>query len=464
MRRGPPAAKWWWSAAPWSAWSQVARETGFLDGVQSFRGADLYGHFPPDKVLALCTGSQGEPRAALSRIANDDHPQVTLNKGDCVIFSSRTIPGNEKAVGAIINGLINQGIEVITDRTHLVHVSGHPRRDELRDMISWVRPQLLIPVHGEALHLFEHAKLARAAGVPKVLICRNGDLVKLGPGDPGVIEQVPSGRLYKDGSILEDAKSRAVVERRKLAFAGCAFVAIALTEKGELADDPEVDLVGIPEKNTAGRDHRRDRVRRRGLDRRGPAARAAARSRRDGGVGAPGGARHHQRALGQEAAVLRSRADGLNLAACSGRRRALQGTRRSAMLGRLNHVAIAVKDAEKAARIYGAAFGAEISAAVPLPEHGVITVFVTLPNTKIEFIQPLGEASPIAKFLERNADGGIHHICYEVPDIIAARDTLIREGARVLGDGKPKIGAHGKPVLFLHPKDFSGALVEIEQA
>jgi len=231
---------------------QVARETGFLDGVQNFRGADLYGHFPPNKVLALCTGSQGEPRAALSRIANDDHPQVTLNKGDCVIFSSRTIPGNEKSVGGIINGLINQGIEVVTDRTHLVHVSGHPRRDELRDMISWVRPQLLIPVHGEALHLFEHAKLAREAGVPKVLICRNGDLVKLGPGDPGVIEELPSGRLYKDGSILEDSKSRAVVERKKLAFAGCAFVAIAVTDKGELADDPEVDLVGIPEKNTAG--------------------------------------------------------------------------------------------------------------------------------------------------------------------------------------------------------------------
>jgi methylmalonyl-CoA/ethylmalonyl-CoA epimerase len=134
------------------------------------------------------------------------------------------------------------------------------------------------------------------------------------------------------------------------------------------------------------------------------------------------------------------------------------------MLGRLNHVAIAVKDAEQAARIYGTAFGAEISGAVPLPEHGVITVFATLPNTKIEFIQPLGADSPIAKFVERNPDGGIHHLCYEVPDILAARDTLIAEGARVLGDGHPKIGAHGKPVLFLHPKDFSGALVEIEQA
>ena len=134
------------------------------------------------------------------------------------------------------------------------------------------------------------------------------------------------------------------------------------------------------------------------------------------------------------------------------------------MLGRLNHVAIATKDAVKSARIYGAAFGAQISEAVPLPEHGVITVFATLPNTKIEFIEPLGEASPIAKFLERNADGGIHHICYEVADILTSRDTLVKEGARVLGDGVPKIGAHGKPVLFLHPKDFCGTLVEIEQA
>jgi ribonuclease J len=231
---------------------QVARECGYLDGTQSFRGMDLYGHFPGDKVLALCTGSQGEPRAALARIANNDHPAVTLSKGDTVIFSSRTIPGNEKAVNSIINGLVAQGVEVITDRTHLVHVSGHPRRDELRDIISWVRPQILIPVHGEALHLSEHAKLARAAAVPKVITCRNGDLVKLGPGDPGIIDELPAGRLYKDGTILEDSKSRAVVERRKMGYAGCVFVAVAVTQKGELADDPEVDLIGIPEKNTAG--------------------------------------------------------------------------------------------------------------------------------------------------------------------------------------------------------------------
>jgi ribonuclease J len=231
---------------------QVARETGHLDGMQDFRSADVYGHLPPDKVLAVCTGSQGEPRAALARIARDDHPQVTLNRGDTVIFSSRTIPGNEKAVGAIINGLVAQGIEVITDRTELVHVSGHPRRDELRDLIAWVRPQVLIPVHGEALHLSEHARLARAAGVPKVLICKNGDLVRLGPGEPGIIDELPAGRFYKDGSILEDSKSRAVIERRRMAFAGCVFVALVVTDKGELIDDPEIDLVGVPEKNPAG--------------------------------------------------------------------------------------------------------------------------------------------------------------------------------------------------------------------
>jgi len=134
------------------------------------------------------------------------------------------------------------------------------------------------------------------------------------------------------------------------------------------------------------------------------------------------------------------------------------------MIGRLNHVAIAVRDITKAAAVYRDTLGAEVSLAVPQLDHGVSTVFITLPNTKIELLEPLGDNSPIAKFLERNPDGGIHHVCYEVADIRAARDRLKAQGARVLGDGEPKIGAHGKPVLFLHPKDFCGTLVEIEQA
>ncbi len=134
------------------------------------------------------------------------------------------------------------------------------------------------------------------------------------------------------------------------------------------------------------------------------------------------------------------------------------------MIGRLNHVAIAVKDIKAASEVYKTKLGAEVSEIVPQPDHGVSTVFITLPNTKIELLEPLGDNSPIAKFLERNPDGGVHHVCYEVDDILAARDQLKATGARVLGDGNPKIGAHGKPVLFLHPKDFLGTLTEIEQA
>jgi methylmalonyl-CoA/ethylmalonyl-CoA epimerase len=133
------------------------------------------------------------------------------------------------------------------------------------------------------------------------------------------------------------------------------------------------------------------------------------------------------------------------------------------MIGRLNHVAIAVTDLDRSTALYRDTLGARVSAPLPQPEHGVTVVFVELPNTKIELLEPLGDNSPIAKFLERNSDGGMHHVCYEVDDIRAARDKLKASGARVLGDGEPKIGAHGKPVLFLHPKDFGGTLVELEQ-
>jgi ribonuclease J len=232
---------------------QVARETGYLDGVQDLRGTDTYGYLPPDKVVALCTGSQGEPRAALSRIALDEHPDVTLARGDRVIFSSRTIPGNEKPVGQVINGLVTQGIEVITDRTHLVHVSGHPRRAELEDLLRWVRPQIVVPVHGEALHLAEHAALARKVGVAHTVICRNGDLVKLAPGPAGIVDEVTQGRLYKDGRLIIDAEDRTVADRRRLGFVGIVTVALALDNKGGLHGEPEVELIGIPQAAADGR-------------------------------------------------------------------------------------------------------------------------------------------------------------------------------------------------------------------
>src|SRR3954453_18947663 len=229
--------------------SQVARECGYLEGINEFRSTEFYGHLPHDKVVALCTGSQGEPRAALARIAEDQHPEVTFSKGDTVVFSSRTIPGNEKAVGRVINGLVRQGIEVITDRTHLVHVSGHPRRAEMEELYRWVRPRIAIPVHGEALHLSEHAKLARGVGVAEVVLCGDGDLVRLAPDPAGVIDEVPAARLYKDGALLISAEGRTVADRRRLSFSGIVVVAMALSDKGALLADPDVELIGIPEVN-----------------------------------------------------------------------------------------------------------------------------------------------------------------------------------------------------------------------
>jgi ribonuclease J len=231
---------------------QVARETGYLEGIQDFRGMDTFGYLPPDKVVALCTGSQGEPRAALSRIAENRHPEVALSKGDMVIFSSRTIPGNEKEVGRVINGLIRLGIEVVTDRTALVHVSGHPRLAEMEEMYGWVKPQVAVPVHGEALHLSEHAALARRLGVPEVVVCANGDVVQLAPGPAGIVDELPAGRLYKDGNLVIEAAAPTVAERRRMSFAGLVSVALAMTQKGELAADPEVAMRGVPELTAHG--------------------------------------------------------------------------------------------------------------------------------------------------------------------------------------------------------------------
>ncbi len=147
---------------------------------------------------------------------------------------------------------IDQNITVITDRTHLVHVSGHPRRDELAELIGWIRPQVLVPVHGEPLHLSEHAALARSLGVPRVIECRNGDLVRLAPDPAEIVDEVPHGRLYKDGSLIVESESRSFSERRRLSFSGFVTVALAINEKGALMADPEIELLGIPEKGARG--------------------------------------------------------------------------------------------------------------------------------------------------------------------------------------------------------------------
>lgn len=230
----------------------VARECGHLDDVPPVFSPDRFASLPRDKVLVIATGSQGEARAAIARIGQGEHPTISLVSGDRVIFSSRTIPGNERDVGAVINGLVLQGVEVVTDRTALVHCSGHPRRDEVAQLYQWLRPQTLVPAHGEAQHLAEHARFARAKGVEHVVGIRNGDMIILGPGKPGIVDEVPTGRLLQDGAVIISAEDETIRQRRRLAFAGVISVAIAVSRQGDVVGDPDVILTGLPPRGRTG--------------------------------------------------------------------------------------------------------------------------------------------------------------------------------------------------------------------
>lgn len=230
---------------------QVAKDTGYLP--EHFRYADQeeFTYLNRDEVVVLCTGSQGEPRAALSRVAEAEHPDIDLGAQDMVIFSSRTIPGNEKAVGRVQNNLARLGCDVITDADALVHVTGHPRRDELKQIYALTRPQMAVPMHGEARHLKEHARLAKGAGVKEIFPIINGEVVRLAP-EPGVVDEVPVGRLYRDGRLIVPSEEGPVRERRKLAFVGIAVVSLVLSRKGEVLADPIVMLDGVPEETASG--------------------------------------------------------------------------------------------------------------------------------------------------------------------------------------------------------------------
>jgi ribonuclease J len=230
----------------------VARECGYLDAIPEFLSQNMFAHVPRDKLVVLATGSQGERRAAIARISEGSHPVVTLSPGDKVIFSSRTIPGNERDVGRIINNFIRSGIDVVTDRTALVHASGHPRRGEVAQFYAWTKPTIAIPAHGEDLHLAEHACFAKLQGVQHVIAARNGDIVQLAPGKPAITGKVPSGRLCKDGNSLIPAGDEAIKTRQKLAFSGIVTIALAVTAKGELAGVPDVVTAGIPARTGNG--------------------------------------------------------------------------------------------------------------------------------------------------------------------------------------------------------------------
>ena len=231
----------------------VARECGYLDGVPPFFSTERYSSLDRNRTVLLATGSQGEPRAALARMAQDDYGDVRLAPGDRVIFSSRTIPGNEREVGKIINGLVAQGVEVITDRTHMVHVSGHPRRAEVAKFYGWVRPKIAVPAHGEPLHLAEHAAFARSLGVSEVVKARNGDMVLLAPGEAGIVDQVPHGQLAKDGHVIVPSNDPSIAARTKLAFAGVISIAVCFTQRGDVSGDPDVLMSGLPSHTRDGK-------------------------------------------------------------------------------------------------------------------------------------------------------------------------------------------------------------------
>ncbi len=225
----------------------AAKATGYLADFPAILDEEEAASLPARHVLYLCTGSQGEQRAALSRIAVGDHPHVSLGPGDAVIFSSRIIPGNELGIFELHNRLAALGVEVLSAEDHFVHVSGHPARDELAQMYRWTRPQIAVPVHGELRHLTEHARLARSLQVPQAVVIANGQMLRLAPGRAEVIDETPSGRVHLDGRVLVEEGAGLARARRSLGFAGIIAVTVVLDGKGRVAADPAVIIEGIPE-------------------------------------------------------------------------------------------------------------------------------------------------------------------------------------------------------------------------
>ncbi|QND50217.1 ribonuclease J [Rhizobium lusitanum] len=224
----------------------VARDLGIMEGVKPFIAEDEYGYIPRDKVVIILTGSQGEPRAALAKLSRDEMRHVALAAGDIVVFSSRAIPGNEKAIQDIKNGLTEQGVHVVTDAEALVHVSGHPRRNELQKMYEWTRPKVVVPVHGEPTHLAAHKELAEQSGIAIVPKVRNGDILRLAPGSVEVIGQAPHGRIFKDGILIGDFDEMGIGERKKLSFVGHVAVNVVLDARYDIVGDPDVVAIGLP--------------------------------------------------------------------------------------------------------------------------------------------------------------------------------------------------------------------------
>jgi len=227
--------------------AQAARSVGLLQDVGPFVDERETKFIPDSQILFLCTGSQGEPRAALSRVAEGNHPHVRLGKGDACIFSSRIIPGNDIPIRNLQNRLADSGVRLYTERDHPgIHVSGHPCREELKQMYRWARPHIAVPTHGERRHLLEHAALAKDLQVAHAVAPRNGDMVRLAPGAPGVIDEVPAGRLYVDGGVVTAENGEALRERRHAALNGMITASLALDGRSRVVSGPRIRAIGMP--------------------------------------------------------------------------------------------------------------------------------------------------------------------------------------------------------------------------
>ena len=230
----------------------VAEELGYLEGIDPFLNEEDYPYIPRDKIVMVLTGSQGEQRAALAKLSRDEMRSLALTAGDTVIYSSRSIPGNERSIIDTQNRLIDMGVKIITDHDALVHVSGHPRRSDLKKMYEWVRPKILVPVHGEALHLAAQTVLGRQAGIKTVAEIRNGDMLKLAPEPAEIIDEVPVGQIYKDGNLIGNEDEMGISERRKLSYVGHVAVSFLLDKHYNLVEMPEVVTFGLPETDDEG--------------------------------------------------------------------------------------------------------------------------------------------------------------------------------------------------------------------
>lgn len=230
----------------------VATELGYLEGLPEVIEEQDYGFIPRENLVILCTGSQGESRAALAKLARDEMRNVALSPGDTVVYSSRVIPGNEKPILETKNLLIEQGIKIIEDTDALVHVSGHPRRNELRKMYEWTRPRILVPVHGEAAHLVAHGALGAEAGIPEVAQVRNGDMIRLAPGPAEIVDNVPFGRVFKDGRLVGSEDEMGIKDRRKLSYVGHVALNVVLDDRHEIAGDPDLVAIGVARADAKG--------------------------------------------------------------------------------------------------------------------------------------------------------------------------------------------------------------------